>query len=689
MKARIIQFALLFVCIAALFGCRTTPEPTPTPEPMPDEEDFKIEILSTTPTSVSFRITPDDEQMRYVAMMVEKESYDYFDDDEMYIEDELYWFEQAAYDEGIDIEEFYERELKQGTIEDTQDTLNPETEYYIYAYGLKTDGTVLTKLHKEPFTTPAVQLMDVNFDIEVTDIGYDTAKITVTPEDNSVIYFINVFSDADYDYWGGDESAFQKHLVYLRNYYLAKGATTDQIIANLASAGKKSLTVENLIPGTKYMAYAIAITSDVVANSAASIERFETPAVQSVNLSFTCEITDVQYDRMSGIVTPSNDQDTYICSIQNAEALYWYEDDVQFAEAIVDDMDAWHGGVESALRRGTTTLNDASGLTPNTEYIVVCFGYDEAITTSLFTFSFTTPEATGEADDLVVEFSISDLTRNSVRITTDPSVGAYYFVTYAETAAFDAKVAELGDESLAIAHFANADIDYGADFFRCSRAEYLMELGAILGKCTSYFNQLTPDTEYVAMAIAVDVETGELAAERGFLSERFTTLKKIVGTATVEFVFGNYYDGTALAKLAPEKYLNCTGLVVMPYEIVANADATSWYTSFYADDYAASGYTDDDIYAELITYGYDFGLSSVTVNGKGAIAVLNYDTTYSFLGIAQDADGNYGVGTLNVVTLSRDGVSPAEEFVAMQGAAVQHASKSAIVAPRQQRVIRK
>lgn len=682
MKARFLQFVTLLMVVVLMAGCRNSNEPAPTPEPMPDVEDFKIEILATTPTTVAFRITPRDEQMRYVAMMVEREDFDYFDSEEMYIEDDLYWFEQQAYDEGIDIEEFYARELKQGLIEDTQDTLDPETEYYLYAYGLKTDGTVLTKLHKVAFTTPAVELRDVDFDIEVTDIGYDTAKITVTPEDKNVIYFVNVFSEADYDYWGGDATAFQNHLVYMRNYYLAKGATVEQIIANLASAGQKTITVEELLPGTRYMAYAIAISSDVVAISEASIEPFETPAVHSVDLSFTCEIMDVQYDRVSAVVTPSDDEHTYICSIQSAESLNWYQTEAEFMETIVDDINMWHGGVESALRRGVYTLDEASGLMPNSDYIIVCFGYDKAVTTPLFTAPFTTPAASGEAENLVVEFSISDITRNTVRVTTDPSVGAYYFVTYAETAAFDAKVAELGGEDDAICYFADADIDYGADFFACSRAEYLFELGAILGKYTSYFNQLTPDTEYVAMAIAVDIQTGALAAEHGFLSERFTTLSKVVGSASVEFIFGDYYDGTALAKLNPEKYLNCTGLVVMPYDIVANDDATEWYTGIYANDYWAAGYTDDDIYAELITYGYDMGSSLVAVNSSGGIALLNYDTAYSFLGLAQDAEGNYGVGVLDVVTLSRDGVSAPEEFIAKHDAPQQYASKSALPQPR-------
>ncbi len=89
MKARFLQFVMLLMVVVSVAGCRNSNEPTPTPAPTPDVEDFKIEILATTPTTVAFRITPRDEQMRYVAMMVEREDFDYFDSEEMYIEDDL------------------------------------------------------------------------------------------------------------------------------------------------------------------------------------------------------------------------------------------------------------------------------------------------------------------------------------------------------------------------------------------------------------------------------------------------------------------------------------------------------------------------------------------------------------------------------------------------------------------------
>ena len=364
-------------------------------------------------------------------------------------------------------------------------------------------------------------------------------------------------------------------------------------------------------------------------------------------------------------VTPSNNEETYICSIQTAESLTWYDSDEEYIQTLLDDLEWWYGGVESALRTGATDLSTFGGLYPETEYVVVCFGYDETPTTELFTFPFTTTEASGNPADLTVEFAIDyeQLSHNTVYVTATPSVGAHYFMSYISTFDLESYIEEYGSQDAALIAFANEEIDYGADYFWCSRAEYLADMGANLGTYTMMFNQLNPATEYIIYAVAVDINSGDIASDRVSVSEAFTTLDKVVSSAAVEFEFGNYYDGSALADLDPERFLNCKGYVVMPYTVVPNIDAMNWYTGFYDGDYTEWGCTDDDIYAELITYGYEWESDLVSLNRESGVAVLQYDAAYTFLGIAEDYDGNFGAGTLEVVTLSKEGVSPAQEFI--------------------------
>ena len=665
---KILFNGLLLLLATALAGCKETPDVPPTPIDPVDQPDFVIEVKSVTDTSVEFTITPEDEEMTYIAMMTTKEYFDEFEDDEAYINDDLSWLDNAAYEAGVDLSEYLEDVLKKGAISDTQDMLDPETEYVIYAFGLSNNGIVTTSLYKQTFTTISTELTELNFEIEVTDVGYDTATITVTPDNDKAIYFVNVFSLEDYQNYGGDESAFVAHINKLRNYYYGLGATADQMVANLGYVGTKSLSVEDLKAGTKYMAYAIGIDERFVANSVATVVEFETIAAETVDLTFEVDITKIDYDHIEGSVTPSNNNDTYICSVQYASSLEWSESEEAFVESIVDDITTWDD-IESALKQGPMSLNSISGLQPNTDYIVVCFGYNGAPTTAPHITHFTTTDATGNPDDLVVTFEVSDITHNSAYVTTTPSVGTYYFTFYTEAENFDLLVDEYGTVDACVAYLANSEIDYGAEWFECSRAEYLYDLGASLGKERNFYNQLEPITEYVAYAIAVDLQTGELASERGFVSEPFRTLEKIVSDASVSIELGNYYDGSALAELDPARFLSCKGYAVLPYTVKANDSAAAWYTGFYDGDFTEWGCTDDDIYAELITYGWEWGSEYVSENRESGIAVLSYDTPYTFLGIAKDSEDGYGPGFITVVILTPDGVSPAEEFIAANPAA--------------------
>ena len=665
---KILYNGLLLLLATVFVGCKETPEVPPTPIDPVDKPDFVIEVGAVTDTSVEFTITPEDEEMTYIAMMTTKEYFDKFEDDDAYIMDDLLWLDDAAYNAGVELSEYLEGVLKTGVISDTQDKLDPATEYIVYAFGLSKTGIVTTSLYKQSFTTLATELTEINFEIEVSEIGYDTAKVSVVPDNDKAIYFVNVFSYEDYEYYGGDESAFAEHLTQLRNYYYNLGATADQMVANLGFVGAKSLTVEKLKAGTKYMAYAIGIDERFIANSVATVVEFETVAAETSDLTFEVELTNIEYDHIEGSVTPSNNDDTYICSVQYASALEWNESEEALVESIVNDITAW-GNIEDSLRKGVMSLDGISGLQSETDYIIVCFGYDGAPTTAPHITHFTTPEATGNPEDLVVEFEVSDITHNSVKVTTIPSVGVYYFTYYVEKAEFDLLIDDDYSVDARVAYLANSEIDYGAEWFDCSRAEYLYDLGASLGREKNFYNQLEPSTDYIAYAIAVDIQSGELASDKGFVSDVFRTLDKVVSDAAVTIEFGNYYDGSALAELDPARFLNCKGYAVLPYTVKPNDSAVAWYTGFYDGDFTEWGCTDDDIYAELITYGWEWGSEYVSENRESGVAVLSYDMPYTFLGIAKDSTDSYGLGFIDVITPTPDGVSPAEEFIAANPAA--------------------
>ena len=660
-------FASLVLSVVLLLsvGCQRKGE-NAVVEPQPEEVPcFKFEILQTAKTSVTFRVTPSAEDMPYVLLMVDKATFDAFESVEAYIADDLMWFDEVAMGMGITLEDYLATMLNMGVKEDSADGLAPDTAYYLYAYHLTPAGEVVSDLERVEFRTAQLDRSEATFEVSVEAITYDAATVSVVPSAANAKYFVNLFNEQQLAAFGDGEEAYVNHLVALRDYYLGMGATTEQMIANLCFVGAKSLTVTDLNPGGKHYAYAIGVDDDFLPNTDAFVVEFETLAAETSELSFEVEISATYYDHIEGCVTPSNDSESYICSIQTAESLTWYGSEAEFMQTLIDDLEWWYGGVESALRRGATDLAQYSGLSPETEYVVVCFGYNETPTTELFTFPFTTPEAAGNPAELEVELTVdyARLTHNTAYVTAVPSVGAYYFISYISRADYTYYIEEYGSEAAALIAFANEEIDYGAEFFWCSRAEYLMDVGAVLGRYTMMFNQLEASTDYLAYAVAVDLNSGDIASEKVSVSEWFTTLAKVMSSAGVEFVFGDYYDGTELAQLDPERFLSCMGYVVMPYGVVPNDDAMNWYTGFFDGDYASWDCTDEDIYAELITYGYEWDSNLVSLNRESGVAVLQYDAPFTFLGIAEDYDGNFGLGTLEVVTLSSGGTSPAQEFL--------------------------
>ena len=658
-------FASLLSAVAMLFAVGCQPEPADKPDKPDEKPCFTFEILEAGKTTVSFRVTPLAEEMPYVIMITDKATFETFESEEAFIADDLVWFDQVAMSMGITLEDYLATILTTGVKEDSTDGLAPDTEYYLYAYHLTASGEVVSDFEFKEFKTAALEGSDTTFEVSVSDISYNKATVNVVPSSTTATYFVNIMSEERLADFGEGDEAYINHLVALRDYYLGMNATTEQMIANLCFAGEKSLTVDDLKAGTKHYAYAIGVDGDFLPNTKAFVIEFETTTAESSALTFEVDFTNFYYDHVDGIVTPSNNDETYICSIQTAESLTWYDSEEEFMQTLLDDLEWWYGGVETALRTGITDLSKFGGLYPETEYIVVCFGYDETTTTELFTFPFATTEASGNPADLTVEFAIDyeQLSHNTVYVTATPSVGAHYFMSYISTSDLEYYIEEYGSQDAALIAFANEEIDYGAEYFWCSRAEYLADMGANLGTYTMMFNQLNPATEYIIYAVAVDINSGDVVGEHVSVSEAFTTLDKVVSSAAVEFEFGNYYDGSALADIDPERFLNCKGYVVMPYTVVPNVDAVNWYTGFYGGDYTEWGYTDDDIYAELITYGYEWDSDLVSLNRESGVAVLQYDAAYTFLGIAEDYDGNFGAGTLEVVTLSKDGVSPAQEFI--------------------------
>ena len=651
---RIFTIMCLLTGMSLFWGCEKPQQEEPEkPGNQEEQYDFKLEVTDVTSTSCHFSVLPKYEQMPYVVMIVEKSEFGAFDDEYKYQDDDLEWFERLASEEGKSLYDWLKDFLHVGPFEDEEEGLMPGVTYYLYAYGLDYEGYFTTGVTKCEFTTPEIVQNELSFNIEITDIGLTQATVNVTADKKDAVFFMNVFSMEQYEQWGGDETAFATHALALVDYYVTMGRTTEEMVANLGSVGSASLVFDELVDDTEYMAYAVGIDENFYVNTKAEVVKFRTQkAAQSAN-TFEIDITGTTYCSVLGTVTPSND-DPFICSIQPREQLLDYESDTEIMYDLVATYQKW-GLLDKVLYKGTTVdLEEISSLSPSTDYVVLCFGWDGAPTTGLTRAEFTTAPEGGRPQAQEMTFVLSDIMHNKVTVNIHPKLGLYYFYDCMSMKKYEEYIASEGSEDEAICRFIDERIDYGADFFSCTRAEYLADMGAAIGKQKWTFTGLEQDTEHMIVAATVNMVTGQIAYRKPFTSEVFRTTVLIESNAAIEFVIDKYYDGTELAELDPTQFSKCKGMVMVPYTIVPNADAAHWRTTFTYGEFASWAERDD------ILFELDYQCDNDRTQG---FAVVHYNQIVSFMGIAVNDEGYTGPFALHEFTAVNGGASPAQEFI--------------------------
>ena len=622
---------------------------------MPQEPvaDFVLEVSDITATSCHFSVVPKDDQMSYVVMLVPKADFDSYEDEYKYQDDDLEWFTQKAIEEGKDLAQWLEGFLKKGPFEADEEGLMPGESYYLYAYGLDYEGYFTTGVTKKEFATPEIQQTDLSFEIDVTDIGLTKATVKVQASDDKAVFFMNVFSKEQYEQWGGGEVAFSNHAQALVDYYVTMGRTPEEMVTNLGSVGRGELVFDDLTDDTEYIAYAVGIDENFFVNSKATVVNFRTKKVVESSITFEIDIRETTYCSVIGTVTPSN-ADQFICAIQPKAQLEQFESDQDIMYELVATYQQWDA-MEDVLYAGEAVeLEPISSLSPSTEYVVLCFGWDEAPTTGLTKAEFVTLAEGGNPRAQEMTFALSDIIHNKVTVNITPKLGLHYFYDCMSVETLNEYIVSEGSEDEAICRFIDERIDYGAEFFNCTRKEYLEDMGAALGKQRWTFTGLEEDSEYIIVAATVNMTTGKIALRKPFKSDVFRTTILIESDAAVTFVIDKYYDGTELAELDPVQFSKCKGMVMVPYKIVPNADAVHWRTTFTYGEFASWAERDD------ILFELDYKCDEDKTQG---FAVVHYGQVVAFLGMAENEEGYTGPYTVYEFTAQKGGASPAQEFI--------------------------
>ena len=471
---------------------------------------FDIDITEIGLDYAVATITPLDPEMTWHALAYEAWVLDEDRTVDEAIQEFLAAYQFVASMSGMDFETFMRTQiLTTGTQTITFDQLAVGADHYIMALGMDSDGTVLTDVVLERFTTQSIDMQDVTFDV-TCDVNGPDVVLHTTPSDDNVRYYTDVKLKSDWPD-GPDIQGWIQTLIWRGS---VSGKTREQVIDEISSYGKVDKEMY-LNANTEYYAFAVAINDEGIVNSEATTMLFTTGDVPMSDNTFDLTLENVGVDNVTLHITPSNDnQYTWAVSpvsewegMTDEEYLDWY---FQTYGTFFLDL--------SGLVGEQTVVE--TNLAADTEYYAFVFGYEQStVTTDVTKVKFRTGSA-DNPEDLTFDFTIGTVTPTSVdvKVSGTPETALYYWDVIDASA-----TPEQAKETLDARVQRWIDIGYKAN-----RAEVFQDVavrGTVESTVTYYnfsYDSIEPGKEYKLYAVGIYDETGEYATDFCF-SEPFTT----------------------------------------------------------------------------------------------------------------------------------------------------------------------
>lgn len=486
------------------------------------------------------------------------------------------------------------------------------------------------------------------FAIEIHDLHSSYCKVTVTPEDTETPYFLGVSTEEYFKEFGSLDNLEEAVTNFIETQLIENPELS---VADIMHKGVYTRDVTGLKSEQKFIVFACHTDSNGAVISKVDLISETTPALAESKLTFEIELDQITATSAMLFITPSND-DQYVW-LEFPEFVYKDMTMEELEAFLLKNYKAFFGMHATS---GEMMYSFDDKLEPDTEYMVIAFGYDGGITTELATKKFRTLEP-NDPTDVTFEFSYANLTSRSVDMTFIPSDNTVaYFAIVVDEVTLERSG---GPTEEGVKKLIDKEIKKAIVFGDCDDRAEFAQFNAQRGKQTGSF-AVEAGMKHYACAVCVDA-AGEYASKVGIAE--FTAPAEGATDATVTASFDKWFDGDALASADAALYGDYAGWAVVPVRFTLGGSAVdAIYTIYPVSIIEEEGATDEMI-RELLLDNSLLGEYNFFIEGSVEVVQLEWGCDYRLYAVALDKDENAGeVFSMDIPALTRKGASPITEF---------------------------
>lgn len=224
---------------------------------------FTITVENITGLGADITITPPDNEMTYYYFVEEKSDYEthFGNSDQGVINNDFsYWEFMASMYEGVSWLDLLEMSLCTGPQAVHTDllygSLEWDTEYFAYAYGVNKEGEITHPMTKKFFTTAAPEASDNSFDVELGDVVWNAEKMgfvayaTVTPSITTESYYAVITNKDWYDWYFSEYNTGRSDEDYIM-YQLVLNCPSSAVALDECQTGVATISNEDWQTGLR------------------------------------------------------------------------------------------------------------------------------------------------------------------------------------------------------------------------------------------------------------------------------------------------------------------------------------------------------------------------------------------------------------------------------------------------------